>query len=79
MFLFPTAVGISLQEQSVYGSARLGLSTTAGKQYELVNHLGNVLVTVSDQKTGMVVVLGSVIIMICLVMVAMGMRERVDI
>src|SRR5690606_5460458 len=47
----------TLAEQSIYGSSRLGLMTSAsktgyrtlgGKKYELSNHLGNVLAVVTD-------------------------------
>ena len=47
----------TLIEQSIYGSSRLGLMTSAskagyrtlgGKKYELSNHLGNVLAVVTD-------------------------------
>jgi len=49
--------GKELEEQSIYGSSRLGLVNYAsktgyrslgGKKYELSNHLGNVLAVVSD-------------------------------
>nr|WP_280866749.1 RHS repeat-associated core domain-containing protein [Lunatimonas salinarum] len=49
--------GQELEEQSIYGSSRLGLVNYAsktgyrslgGKKYELSNHLGNVLAVVSD-------------------------------
>ncbi|WP_209329150.1 RHS repeat domain-containing protein [Lunatimonas salinarum] len=49
--------GNNLEEQSIYGSSRLGLVNYAsktgyrslgGKKYELSNHLGNVLAVVSD-------------------------------
>src|SRR5690554_4992180 len=47
----------TLIEQSIYGSSRLGLMTSSsktgyrilgGKEYELSNHLGNVLTVVTD-------------------------------
>ncbi|SDR89317.1 RHS repeat-associated core domain-containing protein [Mucilaginibacter mallensis] len=57
---------INWKEQDLYGSSRLGMwqpgvtlstnnaqavwDTTGSKQYELSNHLGNVLVTISDKR-----------------------------
>ncbi|SDR89064.1 RHS repeat-associated core domain-containing protein [Mucilaginibacter mallensis] len=57
---------INWKEQDLYGSSRLGMwqpgvtlstnnaqavwDTTGGKQYELSNHLGNVLATISDKR-----------------------------
>jgi len=47
----------SLQEQTIYGSSRLGIYQGQGtqgkrsvgfKEYEISNHLGNVIATVSD-------------------------------
>jgi RHS repeat-associated protein len=61
-----TAPGFYLDEQHLYGSSRLGVVSvnrlvdslpnslltrfSGSKQYELTNHLGNVLATVSDMK-----------------------------
>ena len=43
--------GIALEEHYLYGSSRLGLRKPSGeKNYELTNHLGNVLAVVSDTK-----------------------------
>jgi len=70
------SLGLSVSEQYIYGSSRLGVNNINGftigsyyswthspytaklnfqrgfKQYELTNHLGNVLTTVSDKKIG---------------------------
>ena len=42
---------LALQEQSIYGSSRLGLLTLQGKQYELTDHLGNVRTVINENNT----------------------------
>jgi RHS repeat-associated protein len=53
MAVYEKSAGVlALQEQYMYGSARLGVfhPSGGGKSYELTNHLGNVLAVVSDTK-----------------------------
>ena len=42
---------LALEDQSIYGSSRLGVVNTSGRNYELTDHLGNVRTTLTEQGT----------------------------